>query len=115
MQRIAASIDHKTGKLRLHLKMNYVPKTKGSKCNLPLPGKQGKYDGELLLREDQLLVGIWRQKIMKMKKDVKSAFGEEIASGLGVHINKGAKVKVGLGHEDPNSMKGRRRRGRKKK
>ena len=115
MQRIAASIDHKTGKLRLHLKMNYVPKTKGSKCNLPLPGKQGKYDGELLLREDQLLVGIWRQKIMKIKKDVKSAFGEEIASGLGVHINKGAKVKVGLGHEDPNSMKGRRRRGRKKK
>ena len=52
---------------------------------------------------------------MKIKKDVKSAFGEEIASGLGVHINKGAKVKVGLGHEDPNSMKGRRRRGRKKK
>ena len=115
MQRIASSIDEKTGNFRLHLRKSYLPVTKGTKYCLPLPGKQGKYDGELLLREDQLFVGIWKQKVMKMKKNVKSAFGDEIASSVGVHINKGTRVKIGLGHNNPNAMKGREKRGKRKK
>lgn len=115
MQRVASSFDEKTGNLRLHLKKNYVPVTRGTKHSLPLPGKQGRYDGELLLREDQLFFGIWRQKIMKIKKDVKCVFGDDIASGLGVHTNKSVRVKVGLGHNNPNSIKGREKRGKRKK
>lgn len=60
-------------------------------------------------------MGIWRQKAIKIKKDVRSAFGDEIASELGLHVNKGAKIKVGLGTQNPNAMKGRERRGKKKK
>ena len=114
MQRVASSIDDKTGKLQLHFRKGYVPQKSGTKYSLPSPGKQGRYDGELLLREDQLLVGIWRQKLIKLKKDLRSAFGEEIASDLGVHVNKGARIKVGLGHNNPNPMKGRQKRGKRK-
>jgi RNA-binding protein NOB1 len=83
--------------------------------SLPKAGKQKKYDGELLLREDQLLSGIWRQKVVKIRKDVRSAFGEDVTSDVGMHINKGAAIKVGLGRRNPNADKGRERRGKKKK
>jgi len=115
MQRISASIDSRTGELRLHLKKNYIPNTRGQIHSLPAPGKQGRFHGELLLREDQLLTGIWRQKVVKIKKDVRSAFGDEITSDVGVHVNKGAAIKVGLGRRNPNADKGRERRGKSKK
>ena len=114
MQRISASVDSRTGELRLHLKKNYVHHTRGKKYSLPAPGKQGRFNGELLLREDQLLTGIWRQKTVKVRKDVRSAFGEDITSDVGLHINKGSAIKVGLGKRNPNSQKGRERRGKKK-
>jgi RNA-binding protein NOB1 len=115
MQRIAASIDSKTGALRLHLKKNYHQNTRGMQHSLPAPGKQGKYEGELLLREDQLLTGIWRQKVVNIKKDVRSAFGEDITSDVGLQLNKGNALKIGLGRRNPNADKGRERRGKKKR
>ena len=115
LHRVSASIDHKSGKLHLHLKKNFVPSTKGLKYCIPKPGQQGKFEGELLLREDQLLSGIWRQKVIKIRKDVKSAFGDDITSDVGLQVNKGANIKIGLGHANPNAKKGRDRRGKAKK
>jgi rRNA maturation endonuclease Nob1 len=115
LSRVACSIDSKTGQLRLHMKKGYVANKKGKVHSLPLPGKQGRFQGELLLREDQLLTGIWRQKAVKMQKDVRSAFGQDITSDVGLHINKSQAIKVGLGRFNPNADKGRERRGAKKK
>ena len=78
------------------------------------PGKQGRYDGELLLREDQLLSGIWKQKVIKIRKDIKSAFGEDVTSDVGLYINKSTDIRIGLGKQNPNARKGRERRGKKK-
>ncbi len=115
MSRVACSIDSKTGELKLHLKSNYRRDLRGTKYNLPNPGRQGKYDGELLMREDQLLSGVWRQKTVMIKKDVKSIFGEQVTSDVGLHINKSQGIKLGLGQRNPNAAKGRERRGKKKK
>lgn len=115
LQRIACSTDSKTGELRLHLKKNYKTNTRGMIHSLPKAGSQGRYDGELLLREDQLLTGIWRQKVAKIRHDVKSAFGDDITGDVGLHINKREYgLKVGLGRRNPNADKGRERRGKKK-
>ena len=51
---------------------------------------------------------------MKIRKDVKSAFGEDITSDVGVHVNKGSKIKIGIGRRNPNADKGRERRGKGK-
>jgi hypothetical protein len=115
LSRVSASIDSETGVLRLHLKKNYQNDTKGTKYSLPAPGKQDRYSGELLLREDQLLSGIWRQKCVKIRKDIKSVFGEDVTSDVGMHINKSQAIRVGLGQRNPNATKGRERRGKAKK
>ena len=81
LQRIACSINDRTGELRLHLKKNYHHNTKGTIYNIPKPLTQGRYAGEILLREDQLMGGVWKQKVIKVKKDVKSAFGLDVTAG----------------------------------
>ena len=96
LQRIAASRDKKTGELKLHLKKNYNPKSIKSNTSIPKPGKQGRFEGEILLREDQLLTGIWKQKVYQMKKEVKSAFGDDITSDFGLHINKFSNINSGV-------------------
>lgn len=111
LHRIATSIDAATGVLKLHLKKNFKVSTRGKIYPLPKPGQQGKYEGEILLREDQLLSGIWRQKVVKINHDVRSAFGADIVSDLGLQLNKGSAIKVGLGRANPNADKGRSRRG----
>ena len=115
LHRIACSVDSSTGQLKLHLKKNYQYNLRGKIHPLPKPGQQGKYEGELLLREDQLLSGIWKQKLVKINRDVKSAFGPDVVSDLGLQLNKGAKIKVGLGRANPNADKGRSKRGSNKK
>lgn len=115
LSKIAASIDSNTGELKLHLKKNYRVETRGTVFSLPKPGTQGRYDGEILLREDQLLSGIWRQKSVKIKKNITSAFGDDITSDVGLQINKGQRIQVGFGKKNPNAMKGRERRGKPKK
>jgi len=96
LQRIAASRDKKTGELKLHLKKNYNPKSTKSNTSIPKPGKQGRFEGEILLREDQLLTGIWKQKVYQMKKEIKSAFGDDITSDFGLHINKFSNINSGV-------------------
>jgi len=54
--------------------------------------------------------------MVKMQKDVRSAFGEDVTSDVGLHINKSQHIKVGLG-SNPNADKSRarERRGKGKK
>ena len=115
MSRVSCSIDSETGHLKLHLKKNYQPNLRGKIHSLPKPGKQGRYEGELLLSEDQLLQGIWLQKKLAVQRNLKSAFGEDVATDVGLHINKGVRIKVGLGSRNPNADKGRERRGKAKR
>eukprot|EP00560_Eucampia_antarctica_P005142 CAMPEP_0197841998 /NCGR_PEP_ID=MMETSP1437-20131217/46485_1 /TAXON_ID=49252 ORGANISM="Eucampia antarctica, Strain CCMP1452" /NCGR_SAMPLE_ID=MMETSP1437 /ASSEMBLY_ACC=CAM_ASM_001096 /LENGTH=828 /DNA_ID=CAMNT_0043451819 /DNA_START=48 /DNA_END=2535 /DNA_ORIENTATION=- len=120
LQRIAASVDGKTGRLRLHLRKNYTQNTRGTKFALPKPGQGNRFHGDLLLREDQLLVGAWNQKRKKVSgnKEAQSIFGSDIASYVGCHKNMsdGDDLRVGFGRKNPNATKfGRERRGKKKK
>jgi RNA-binding protein NOB1 len=115
MSRVACSMDATTGQLRLHLKKGYTVSKRGKVYSMPAPGKQGRFEGELLTREDQLLTGIWRQKTVKMQKDVRSAFGQDVTSDVGLHINKTQHIRTGLGRLNPNADKGRERRGKAKK
>ncbi|KAL3784798.1 hypothetical protein HJC23_013838 [Cyclotella cryptica] len=120
LQRIAASVDRNTGRLKLHMKKNYQYNTRGTKFSLPKAGKGNKYEGDLLLAEDQLLYGAWAQKVRKGKSKSlgESMFGSDLASDLGCRadLTKRDDIKVGFGRRNPNSAKfGRERRGKKKK
>ena len=122
MQRIAASVDGKTGRLRLHLSKKYQYNLRGTKFSLPKPGTGNRFQGDLLLREDQLLVGAWNQKLKmisggKARDAAQSIFGRDIATNVGCHataVNMDD-IRVGFGRRNPNAVKGRERRGKKKK
>ena len=122
MQRIAASVDGQTGRLRLHLSKNYKHNLRGTKFSLPKPGTGNRFHGDLLLREDQLLMGAWNQKVKmrsggKAKSSAQSMFGRDIASNVGCHATAMTSddIRVGFGRRNPNAAKGRERRGKKKK
>ncbi len=122
IQRVAASVDGKTGRLKLHLKKNYQHKLRGTKFALPKPGTQNRFMGDLLLSEDQLMYGALNQRVKQTRsKNVKasqSIFGADIAATVGcvADLNKRGDIKVGFGRKNPNATKfGRERRGKKKK
>lgn len=121
LQKIAASVDGKTGRLRLHLSRRYKHNLRGTKFSMPKPGSGNRFQGDLLLREDQLLMGAWNQKLKmssggKAKSDAQSMFGKDIASNVGCHTSSlSDDIQVGFGHRNPNSARGRERRGKKKK
>ena len=120
LQRISASVDRNSGRLKLHMKKNYQYNTRGTKFAMPKAGKGNKYQGDLLLAEDQLMYGAWGQKVRKgkSKSSGQSIFGSDLASDLGCHtdLTKRDDIKVGFGRRNPNSSKfGRERRGKKKK
>jgi RNA-binding protein NOB1 len=122
IQRIAASVDGKTGRLRLHLKKNYRHNLRGTKYSLPKPGTGNRFQGDLLLREDQLLMGAWNQKARirsggKARQDAQSMFGRDLAGNVGCHAAAvtADDIRVGFGRQNPNAAKGRERRGKKKK
>lgn len=76
---------------------------------------QGGRDGDLLLREDQLLTGVWGQRNRK-KQTVTTMFADcNSADLLAPSKSIGADVVVGFGRRNPNAAKGRERRGAKKK
>ena len=121
IQRVAASVDGKTGRLKLHLKKNYQYKLRGTKFNLPKPGNQNRFMGDLLLSEDQLMYGALNKRVKQVKsknaKAAQSIFGADIASNVGciADLSK-SDIKVGFGRKNPNATKfGRERRGKKKK
>lgn len=120
IQRIAASLDVKTGRLRLHLSKKYKNSKRGTQFTLPKPGNGNRFMGDLLLAQDQLMYGAWNQRVKKTKskKQAESIFGADIASTVGCHsdLTKRADIKVGFGKKNPNASKfGRERRGKKKK
>lgn len=122
MQRIAASIDGKSGRLRLHLSKKYKHNLRGTKFSLPKPGSGNRFHGDLLLREDQLLMGAWNQKVKmrsggKARDAAQSLFGRDIATNVGCHASavNVDDIQVGFGRRNPNAAKGRERRGKKKK
>mmetsp|Transcript_38057 Transcript_38057/g.41253 ORF Transcript_38057/g.41253 Transcript_38057/m.41253 type:complete len:362 (-) Transcript_38057:196-1281(-) len=97
MQRISASVDGKTGRLKLHFskrKQGRHHSIRGTKFSLPKSGvgKHNRFKGDLLLREDQLLTGVWNQKV-KINSGHKyqtsksqSIFGRDIASSVGCNV-----------------------------
>eukprot|EP00533_Pseudo-nitzschia_delicatissima_P000455 CAMPEP_0116105418 /NCGR_PEP_ID=MMETSP0327-20121206/15022_1 /TAXON_ID=44447 /ORGANISM="Pseudo-nitzschia delicatissima, Strain B596" /LENGTH=961 /DNA_ID=CAMNT_0003597823 /DNA_START=37 /DNA_END=2922 /DNA_ORIENTATION=- len=95
MQRISASVDGKTGRLKLHFskrKQGRHHSIRGTKFALPKPGSNNKYKGDLLLREDQLLSGAWNQKVKinsgrkYQTQKSQSMFGRDIASSVGCNV-----------------------------
>ena len=85
---------------------------------MPAPGKAGRYEGEMLLREDQLLSGIWQQKAARARsaKTAASVFGPEVTESLeALHVVARNQLTVGVGRKNPNATRGRERRGKKKR
>mmetsp|Transcript_18751 Transcript_18751/g.22989 ORF Transcript_18751/g.22989 Transcript_18751/m.22989 type:complete len:743 (+) Transcript_18751:86-2314(+) len=121
LNRVAASVNGKTGRLKLHLRKNYQHNLRGTKYQLPKPGKQNKFKGDILLCEDQLMYGAMNHRVKQSsrqsKKTSQSIFGSDIASTVGCNIDltKRSDIKVGFGRKNPNATKfGRERRGKKK-
>jgi RNA-binding protein NOB1 len=124
VQRVSASVDGKTGRLKLYFskrKRNKYMSARGMKYSLPKPGTGNRFQGDLLLREDQLLMGAWQQKVKKNKggqsrAHTESIFGKDIASNVGCGVTSMPNdIQVGFGRRNPNAAKGRERRGKKKK
>jgi len=124
LQRVSASVDGKTGRLKLYFstkKRNKFMNTRGTKFSLPKPGTGNRFQGDLLLREDQLLMGAWQQKVKKnmggqSRAHTESLFGKDIASNVGCGVTSMPNdIQVGFGKRNPNAVKGRERRGKKKK
>jgi RNA-binding protein NOB1 len=118
LERVAASVDGRTGRVRLHFRSKAKPiNLRGTKFSLPKPGRANKYEGDILLREDQLMMGAWRQKVIKGSKAVSSMFGSDISDTVGLgDLTKRDDIQVGFGRRNPNATKfGRERRGKKKK
>ncbi|OQS03607.1 RNA-binding protein NOB1 [Thraustotheca clavata] len=113
LERVACSLDKDTEQLTLYTRANRPTKLRGTKFSLPMP--KGGRQGDILLREDQLLHGIWGQRQKASSKVMKSAFGEHVAHDLGVKVEKQTSITIGYGRMNPNAQKGRERRGKKKR
>lgn len=111
VSKLAVSLT-RNGKLRRHFSNNRKVKLKGERYSLPKP--KGGRELDLLLREDQLLVGGWKQKANR--KGLSHSFmGQHVLGSLGMRVGAGSNVVVGMGRTNPNSRKGRERRGKKTK
>lgn len=118
VSRVSAGMDEATGELKLYLKKDFQHKLQGTKFAIPKGGSQrnGRFEGEMVLREDQLMMGIWKQKTAPKAKEKTSMFGVEVNEKTGVSVRESAHpVVVGHGRKNINSAKGRERRGKKKR
>eukprot|EP00752_Nemacystus_decipiens_P001421 g1401.t1 len=114
LDRVSCSVNARTGATQVHLRKNHKVNLRGSKFSIPAPNpSKGRFEGDLLLREDQLLSGIWAQKTRRKEKDVSSMFGENITGNVGLTVSKSADIVVGYGRKNPNAVRGRERRGKK--
>lgn len=101
------------GVLSYHYKKNRQINTRGMRYSMPKP--KGGRTGDLLLSEDQLLAGFWSQHANKKSSDT-SMFGEHVTESLGLKLSgQSDGIRIGYGRQNPNSAKGRERRGKKKK
>jgi RNA-binding protein NOB1 len=118
LSRASVSVDRETGQLKVHLSKLWRPR-KGCKYAIPKPDKHGRFEGDLLLREDQLMMGIWRQRVKRRTKAVDSMFGSDVTEALGLGpVGRTAAqegIQFGYGRKNPNCQKGRERRGKKKR
>eukprot|EP00587_Corethron_hystrix_P013065 CAMPEP_0113301736 /NCGR_PEP_ID=MMETSP0010_2-20120614/2838_1 /TAXON_ID=216773 ORGANISM="Corethron hystrix, Strain 308" /NCGR_SAMPLE_ID=MMETSP0010_2 /ASSEMBLY_ACC=CAM_ASM_000155 /LENGTH=161 /DNA_ID=CAMNT_0000155403 /DNA_START=48 /DNA_END=533 /DNA_ORIENTATION=+ /assembly_acc=CAM_ASM_000155 len=130
LQKVSVATDGRTGRMRVFLnKARRARGSRGTKFSLPAPGKGDRFKGDIVLREDQMLTGIWAQKQKRMqgaaKTEACSIFGADITGQVGLTgMTRGSvaqygmsqDIKVGLGRSNPNATKfGRERRGKKKK
>ena len=111
VSKLAVSLTRQ-GKLRRHFSSNRKVKLQGERYSLPKP--KGGRQLDLLLREDQLLTGGWRQQANK-KGLAHSFMGEHVLGSMGMRVGAGSNLVVGMGRKNPNSQRGRERRGKKKK
>jgi len=112
LAKLSYSVD-RNGQPRYHYKKGRRVNTRGMKFSLPAP--RGGRQGDLLLREDQLLMGKWKQKSMTARRTA-SVFGECVTESMGLSFSaKEPSLTVGVGRRNPNSARGRERRGKKKK
>ena len=76
----------------------------------PLPKPKGGREGDILLREDQLFSGVWKQRMMQTKV-TRSMFGEVVEEipGVGPKKVRGEDVVFGLGMKNPNASRGKRK------
>lgn len=107
LARLGVTIDNK-GHHHYHYKKNRKVNTRGTKYALPKP--KGGREGDLLLREDQTLNGVWNQRL-KTKEKPSNMFGEDF---FVPKSDKKSQLPVGFGNKNPNERKGRERRGQKK-
>ena len=86
--------------------------TRGQRYSIP--ARKGGRDGQgLILRADQIKMGTWDIK-SKEKNRLKSQFGEDITGSLGMDLKTvGGNLQAGFGRRNPNTQKGRERRGKK--
>jgi RNA-binding protein NOB1 len=107
------------------------PSLRGTQYSIPAP--KGGRDGDILLREDQLLVGVWKQRAQASRKPREGFFAEAAASSFGgswsgphevskpqsseasllTSVRGAPGIVVGMG-KNPNASRGRERRGQKK-
>lgn len=70
LSRVAFSVDAKTGATRIHLSKNHKVNLRGTKYSIPgVDPSKGRFEGDMLLREDQLLTGIWAQKVRESSRE----------------------------------------------
>jgi len=127
LQRISCKVNANTGRLILFRtknpkKLNGV--VRGMKYSVPKPNKKNRFNGDLLMREDQLFYGIWKQKIKTNHTTLQqdTVFGSDVLDSVGLMDNAAYKkhdysnIHAGFGRRNVNATKqGRERRGKKKK
>lgn len=106
---------------RSHVERVAARRPRGVKYPIPKHDNlqnQTRFAGKLLLREDQLLAGIWHQKAQRHRAAAKqhtSVFGPDVAESIAALDLAPAGLTVGYGRKNPNAAKGRERRGATKK
>eukprot|EP00938_MAST-03A_sp_MAST-3A-sp1_P005264 g5264.t1 len=103
----------KDGTKQYHYSKKSELPQRGARYSIP-KRKGGRKNDDILLCEDQLLMGKWRLQAGK-KSSLSSMFGEGITESLGMRVAAGTNVVVGYGRQNPNARRGRERRGAKKK
>lgn len=128
LERMACTMNAKTGKTHLHFARPGKRRNnlRGTKYSLPQPAQgraqgQSRFSGDILLREDQLMTGIWRQKVNRSAGEDRKARARvldvDAASEMmdSFNLRNNAHIQFGFGRRNPNAQKGRERRGKAKK